>query len=128
MMTVDKKELERLTADAELWESGKLGRSAKHIRIASDEEEQAVDDALGLQLISIRLHKSLIEKLKQLALLEGIGYQPLIRQVLTRYLRENEYKLDTLLSAAEAAERADAQFVLAIRLKEKNITIASPLK
>jgi hypothetical protein len=119
MMTMDKKELERLTADAELWESGKLGRSAKHIRIASDDEELAIDDALGLQLISIRLHKSLIEKLKQLALLEGIGYQPLIRQVLTRYLRENEYKLDTLLSAAEAAERADAQFVLAIRLKEK---------
>jgi len=116
---MNKKELERLCADAGLWETGKLGLSAEHIKVASEEEELAIDDALGLQLISIRLHKSLIEKLKQLALLEGIGYQPLIRQVLTRYLRENEHKLNILLSAAEAAERADAQFVLAIKLKEK---------
>lgn len=116
---MDKDELERLSAGAELWESGKLGRSVEHIKVVSEEEEKAIDEALGLQLISIRLNKSLIEQLKRLAQLEGIGYQPLIRQVLTRYARANEYKLDTLLSAAEATERADKLFTQAVRLRSE---------
>lgn len=49
---------------------------------------KAVDDALGLQLISVRLQKELLEQLKDLAEEEGIGYQPLIRQILTRHVRD----------------------------------------
>lgn len=33
------------------------------------------------------------EQFKPFAKLEGIGYQPLMRQVLTRYARENEHRL-----------------------------------
>jgi hypothetical protein len=44
-----------------------------------------INDALELHPISIRLNKSLIEDLKMIADLNGLGYQPLIRQVLTRF-------------------------------------------
>lgn len=45
-----------------------------------------INDALSLQPISIRLQKGLIENLKTIAELNGIGYQPLIRQALTRFV------------------------------------------
>jgi hypothetical protein len=45
-----------------------------------------LDRRLGLQTISIRLQKSLIDNLKKLAEQDGIGYQPYVRQILTRYV------------------------------------------
>lgn len=74
--------------DAELWESKQLGASAEHARRVSPEKGKEIDDALGLQAISIRLQKELVEQLKELARRDGIGYQPYIRQVLTRHARE----------------------------------------
>ena len=72
----------------EAWETRKLGSTEEFAVVSSDEEDKAVDDALGLQLISIRFQKELISKLKEIAVLEGIGYQPLMRQVMTRFARE----------------------------------------
>jgi hypothetical protein len=118
-----RKEIERLSADHERWDTGELGRSEEHMRILSDEEEKDIDDGLGLQHISLRLNKNLIEQLKGLAKLEGIGYQPLIRQVLTKYTKANEHKLDRSLSAAEAAQRADGLFVQAIKLREEILAL-----
>lgn len=110
-----KRDIEAMTADAELWETRQLGASAKHVKVVSDEEEKAIDAGLGLQLISIRLTKILIEQLKGLAKLEGLGYQPFVRQVLTKYAKENEHKLDSMLSATEAAERAEQLFTQAMK-------------
>jgi len=59
------------------WENGKLGQDAEFAAEASLEEEMALDDALELKLISIRMQKSLIRKLKLIANYHGIGYQPL---------------------------------------------------
>lgn len=67
------------------WESGELGNSAEHAVPASREHGAAVDEALGLQMISIRLPKALISDLKLIADKEGLGYQPLIRRVLMRF-------------------------------------------
>jgi len=50
------------------------------------EMAKALDDALELQLISVRLQKSLIDGLKLIAKANGIGYQPLMRQVLNRFV------------------------------------------
>jgi hypothetical protein len=102
-------ELDRLTADAELWEMGQLGASFEYAQPASDEEQRQIDEGLGLQLISMRLNKSLIEQFKQLADLEGIGYQPLMRHVLTSYATQNEHKLDRLLKPEQAAKKAEQQ-------------------
>ena len=67
------------------WETGELGASAAHAVAAPQQLERDVDDALGLQLISIRLPKRLIEDLKLIATKEGLGYQPLVRRVLLRF-------------------------------------------
>lgn len=41
---------------------------------------------LALQAISIRLPKALIQDLKDIAQLNGLGYQPLIKQILNRFV------------------------------------------
>jgi len=70
----------------EVWENGELGASESHVRKVSKEREIAVDETLGLQMISLRLQKNLIEELKKLAHNTGIGYQPYIRQLLTHHV------------------------------------------
>jgi hypothetical protein len=81
-------ELAELLADTHLWESKQLGATPEYARRVSAETEKEIDDALGLQAISIRLQKELVEQLKELAKRDGIGYQPYIRQLLTRHVRE----------------------------------------
>ena len=89
-MNLDKetemKNTDRFHASLAAWESGALGRDEKHVRRASKESEKSFQDASELQLISIRLHKKLIEDLKEIARHNGLGYQPLIRQLLTRFV------------------------------------------
>ena len=72
--------------DTELWETRKLGASAKHAERISHEEDKAIDDSLGLQAVTMRLQKELVEQLKLLAKKEELGYQPYIRQLLTRHV------------------------------------------
>lgn len=69
----------------EEWDSGVLGSSEAHVVVAAS-QDKALDEALGLHPISIRIQQSLLDDLKALAQLNGIGYQPLIRQVLTRWV------------------------------------------
>ncbi len=71
-----------LLVEAEEWESGKRG---SHSTAATDEDEAALDAAMELQMISIRLPQSVVERLKTLAKKEGIGYQPYTRQVLIHH-------------------------------------------
>lgn len=82
----------KIEGTAEAWESGALGRDAEFARVASLDVQKAVDDALGLQAISIRLDKELIESFKTIAKIHGMGYQPLMREVLKRFA-ESEIKL-----------------------------------
>jgi predicted DNA binding CopG/RHH family protein len=85
-------DLKKYEKDVDKWENRSLGASIKHAARVSDEQTKALDNALGLHLLSFRIQKSLITKLKNIAKEEGIGYQPLMRQVLTRYVREYEAK------------------------------------
>lgn len=85
---------------AEAWETGALGRSDAHARKTSKEVAQQIDDALGLQAISIRLPKSTIEAYKNLAKLHGVGYQPLMRDAICRWA-DAELKM-MLIGAVEA--------------------------
>lgn len=72
----------------ESWDNRTLGASKAHVRKTSAKREKEVDERLGMQTISIRLQKSLIDDLKQLADEDGIGYQPYVRQLLTRHVRQ----------------------------------------
>ena len=71
----------------EAWEEGQLGRDERFVKRVEENKEKSVDESLGLQMISIRLHKSLIEEFKVIAAIHGIGYQTLMRQSLTRFAR-----------------------------------------
>lgn len=74
------------TGNKEFWET--VGTNKKNIKTASQEEQKKIDEVLGLQMISIRLPQVLINNLKHLAKDDGIGYQPYIRQLLTKHVRQ----------------------------------------
>jgi hypothetical protein len=76
---------EKIADTAEAWDSGQLGNDEQYVRRAPPEAEAELDDALGLQAISIRLPKDLIEQFKLLAKIHGMGYQPLMREALKRF-------------------------------------------
>jgi len=67
------------------WESGELGCSLEHARAVSKEHETAVDDALGLQLVQLRLPKALLDDLELIAREQGLGCHALMRRVLARF-------------------------------------------
>ena len=92
------------TEDA--WDTGALGTDANFVSAMETDasDEAVIDGALELQPISIRLQKSLIEDFKLIADLSGLGYQPLMRQVLARFA-ECEKKRILREVAAQAAER-----------------------
>lgn len=103
------------------WDSGELGRSEEHVRVATPEEMAEVDDSLGLQMISIRLQKSLLKALKEIAAYHGIGYQPMVRDLLNRFARSEirtilEDRLSSLDNAPEEpASKPVDDFVAKIR-------------
>lgn len=90
----------------EAWEDGSLGRDEEYVRVSKNVDEAALNEAAGLQPISIRLQKSLIEDFKMIAEINGIGYQPLIRQVLKRFA-DAEKKRILRERAAEFRELGD---------------------
>ncbi|MCC7531395.1 MAG: hypothetical protein IT342_23030 [Candidatus Melainabacteria bacterium] len=116
------KEIEALVADHEKWDDH-LGLPEYSVAL-SEEECRAIDKGLGFRAISLRLDKTLIDQFKELARLGGIGYQPLMRDVLTEYAKANEHRLVALLPASEAAQRADKLFMAAIRLRDEIIDLA----
>ena len=80
----------KIVEDDSAWESRTVGASEEYVEVAPD-ITQELDRALDLHPISIRLQRSLVENLKALAHLHGLGYQPLVRQILTRWV-ESEVK------------------------------------
>lgn len=101
------KEKARIPGTIEAWESGALGTTEANVRQASREMEQEIDEALGLQAISIRLPKSTIDTYKALAKMHGVGYQPLMRDAICRWA-EGELKL-MLIASAESKRQEEIQ-------------------
>lgn len=79
---------QRIPSTDEAWEDGTLGRDEKFVKAddKSHELQALIDDSLQLKLISIRMKESLISDLKLIAKKEGLGYQPLMKQVLERFV------------------------------------------
>jgi len=77
--------IEKIPGTDEAWESRALGSDPNYASLAVGVDNAGIDAALELQPISIRLQKSLIDDFKLIAQLNGMGYQPLMRQVLTRF-------------------------------------------
>lgn len=69
-------------------------------------EKEKIDEAVGLQMISIRLERSLLSNLKLIAKHRGVGYQPLIRDLLNRFARS---ELVAILGELEAQQKEVAE-------------------
>lgn len=78
----------RIASTDHAWESGELGASAAHAQPAPQSLDAEIDASLGLQAISIRLPKQLIDAYKLIAAHHGVGYQPLMRDILQRFAPE----------------------------------------
>lgn len=77
--------MKRIEETAEVWESGELGCDEKYVEKV-EISETLIDDAMELKAISIRMQKGLIDDLKDIARIKGLGYQPLIKQILSRFV------------------------------------------
>jgi len=88
------KDMPQIEKDAELWESGQLGASIEHAVPVAEEEakiiDAMIDDALSLRSVTIRLQKGLVKEFEQFAKQDGIGYQPLMRMILTKYATDRK--------------------------------------
>lgn len=94
----------KIEGSIENWEAELLGNDEQFAAIAEDVTSESVDEMLALQMISIRLQKSMIQDLKNIAKMHKLGgYQPLIRRVLERFV-EAEMK-----SIAREVMTADAE-------------------
>lgn len=110
----------RLKDTDEAWDTRALGADEEHVMVADESHEAALDEALELQSISIRLPKQLISQYKLIAHFHNVGYQPLMRDVLARFvpgaLREI---LDDERVKAEAAAKDVAPAVADARVARK---------
>lgn len=95
--------------EAAAWESGELGRDEEHVRRVSPERQSAIEAKMGLQMISIRLPREMLKHLKLIAEINGIGYQPLIRDVLSRFARS---EINNIVYQMQSQVHAKAQEVL----------------
>ena len=97
--------VKKIESTEQAWDDRTLGASMEHVVVASPEMADAVDETLGLQSISIRLPKQMIEQYRLIAHFHGVGYQPLMRDVMSRFvpgaLRE------ILEAEAEKAEKVE---------------------
>jgi len=96
----------KIKSTPEAWETGELGEDEKYAKKVKV-DENTLDEALELQMISIRLQKSLIDDLKNFATLEGLGYQPLMKRVLQRYV-DGEKKRIANDCIADAIQQKEA--------------------
>lgn len=101
----------KIQNSAENWENGALGLSADHAVRVPDEVVAAVERATGnnMQLISMRMPQELVVLLKEIAKYHGVGYQPLIRDLLQRWAA-NEIKMileERLKIATKMADKAE---------------------
>ena len=87
----------------EAWDSRALGADEQYVVVADDAHEAALEEALELQAISIRLPKDLIRNYKLIADFHGVGYQPLMRDILHRFVKP---ALKEILEEQIKAEKA----------------------
>lgn len=82
----------KINRTEEAWESGLLGEDPKHA-VRAPIDMSALDEAVGLKTISIRMPQILLDDLKDVAKIHGLGYQPLMKQILTRFVEAEKKRL-----------------------------------
>lgn len=96
------------TPEGNKFDTRELGADDEYVKVANDVDEKAIDDALDLVPVSIRLQRSLIDDFKLIATHNGIGYQPLMRQVLTRFATaETRQMANDLIAEQKRQEKTE---------------------
>lgn len=104
--SVNVKPVQSAYDDEAKWDNRELGNDLKHLVSASKEAEAKIEDSLGLQMVSMRLQKELIEELKFIAKYRGVGYQPIVRDVLQRFARSEILTIMHEVQQTKAAKKA----------------------
>lgn len=109
------------------WETGELGRSLEHAVVADDDgEDAAIEQALSLRLISIRLEQSLIDAFKLIASRNrNIGYQTLMRQCLKRFAAAEIKRIANEMHAEMKASDKAQKEIAEAAAKEKAKLVAA---
>ncbi|MBU1960724.1 MAG: hypothetical protein KJ675_05815 [Gammaproteobacteria bacterium] len=97
----------KITGTADAWESRQLGADEDFVALAEEVNQEIIDQSLDLRMVSIRLQNCLLDDLKAVAKLHGLGYQPLIKQVLQRFVDAEKKRL--LRNAAAEVPQAEEQ-------------------
>lgn len=109
-MAINQELLARIEASADDWgPNGKYGNDEATTR--GGKEDDGLNDRLGLHPISIRFPKELVRDLKAIAHINDMGYQPLIREVLKRFV-DNEKRAILADAARRRKEQAEKQRAL----------------
>lgn len=108
--------MSKIKDTVEAWESRALGADESYVEVADETHEAALDEALGLQSISIRLPKQLISQYKLIAHFHGVGYQPLMRDVMARFVPG---ALKEILEAEQAKSQQAAEQAAAAAAPQK---------
>ncbi|MFA5662415.1 hypothetical protein [Castellaniella sp.] len=95
----------KIQGSEEAWDDRTLGASEEHAELAPKELQQQVEEALAMQMISIRLPKQVVTLFKALAEIQGVGYQPMMREALTRFA-EGEARHLVMELASRERQRA----------------------
>ncbi len=98
------KENDKIQGTEEAWDEKTLGATEEFVAVADLGDDEAINSALELQAISIRLQKSLIEDFKVIAGFHGLGYQPLMRQALARFADGEKKRLIREYARKQAKE------------------------
>jgi hypothetical protein len=75
----------KILGTQEAWESGQLGADEKYVRTASVMVNEELDTMLGLEVVTIRMEKHVVDAFRLLAIKKRVHYQSLIRYALQRY-------------------------------------------
>lgn len=110
------------------WDNNELGNDAEFAEVAQGATEaldEALDEALGMKLISIRLQDGLIQALKAIAEYHGVGYQPMVRDLLSRFakaeLRRIAIKLTEMQERAKTIEVSEDETPASSYFEERNV-------
>lgn len=104
-------ETNKIVGTVEAWENDELGNNSGFVKVVSKEITEQIDGALCLQSISIRLEKKLIDSFKLLGDFHGIGYQPLMRDALTRFANAEMKSIVAGLVESQRSSKATKRVV-----------------
>jgi predicted DNA-binding protein len=84
----------KIEGTVENWENGTLGCSAEHARVAPPGTDEMVDEILGIQMVSFRVSKKVVEEFDKASKLSGVIPKALMRKALEHYIENfpfNDY-------------------------------------